>query len=66
MSFNFNLIPCGISLREISIEKELKKIKNNDILSNRLTCLNNEVILDWLNLSLTAFKLKAKKHFLES
>ena len=25
--------------------------KGESIISNRLTCLNNEVILDWLNLS---------------
>ena len=37
---------------------------DENILSNRLTCLNNEVNLDWLDLSLTAFKLKAKSNFL--
>ena len=35
-----------------------------NILCNRLTCLNRQVKLDWLNLSLTAFKLKAKNIFL--
>ena len=46
---------------------DFSKLKvGNNILSNRLTCLNNEVELDWLNLSLIAFKLKAKKHFLDT
>ena len=35
-----------------------------NILCNRLTCLNGELKLEWLNLSLTAFKLKAKSVFL--
>ena len=39
------------------------KIGRN-ILSNRLTCLNGEIKLDWLNLSTLAFKLKAKSTFL--
>ena len=33
-------------------------------LCNRLTVLNKLVNLDWLNLSLIAFKLKAKSTFL--
>ena len=32
------------------------KIGNN-ILTNRLTCLNNKIELDWLNLSLNSFKI---------
>ena len=35
-----------------------------NILCNRLTCLNGLIKLDWLNLSLIAFKLKAKSIFL--
>ena len=35
-----------------------------NILCNRLTCLNGLIKLNWLNLSLTAFKLKAKSIFL--
>ena len=35
-----------------------------NILCNRLPVLNKLVNLDWLNLSLTAFKLKAKSIFL--
>ena len=48
---NFHVIDCS----------NLRVGKN--ILCNRLTCLNNEIKLDWLNLSLTAFKLKAKSIF---
>ena len=33
------------------------------IICNRLTILNRQVNLDWLNLSLTAFKLKTKNAF---
>ena len=35
-----------------------------NILCNRLTVLNRQVKLDWLNLSLAACKLKAKNAFL--
>ena len=35
-----------------------------NIISNRLTVLNNQVNLDWLNLSLISFKLKVKDLFL--
>ena len=41
------------------------KIGKN-ILCNRLTVLNRLVKLDWLNLSLTAFKLKVKNVFLSN
>ena len=58
---NFNARNPKFHINDYS---KLKVGKN--ILSNRLTCLNNEVKLDWLNLSLIAFKLKAKKHFLET
>ena len=39
------------------------KIGKN-IMTNRLTCINNKVELNWLNLSLVAFKLKCKALFL--
>ena len=39
------------------------KIGRN-IMCNRLTVLNRQIKLDWLNLSLTAFKLKSKLKFL--
>ena len=39
------------------------KIGNN-ILTNRLTCLNNKIELDWLNLSLNSFKIHCKQKFL--
>ena len=39
------------------------KIGNN-ILSNRLSVLNNKIELDWLNQSLQSFKITCKKNFL--
>ena len=33
----------------------------NNFLSNRLQCLNKQIPLDWLNLSLNSFKAKSKK-----
>ena len=41
------------------------KIGKN-ILCNRLTVLNGQINLNWLNFSLTAFKLKAKMTFLSN
>ena len=41
------------------------KIGRN-IMCNRLTVLNRQIKLDWLNLSLTAFKLKSKQTFLSN
>ena len=35
-----------------------------NVLCNRLTCLNGDIKLDWLNLTPIAFKLKAKSIFL--
>ena len=35
-----------------------------NIICNRLNVLNGQIKLDWLNLSLNAFKLKAKSVFL--
>ena len=35
-----------------------------NIMCNRLPCLNGVIKLDWLNLSSTAFKLKAKSIYL--
>ena len=35
-----------------------------NIIANRMTILNNLINLDWLNLSLIAFKLKVKDLFL--
>ena len=39
------------------------KIGNN-ILSNRLSVLNNKIELNWLNQSLESFKITCKKNFL--
>ena len=46
---------------------DFSKIKiGKNILCNRLTVLNGQIKLDWLNLSLTAFKLKIKRTFLNN
>ena len=47
---------------QINDVSRLKVGKN--ILCNRLTVLNNQVNLNWLNLSLISFKLKVKSIFL--
>ena len=44
---------------------DVSRIKiGKNILCNRLTILNRLIKLDWLNLSLIAFKLRAKSIFL--
>ena len=35
-----------------------------NLLVNRFTCINNKIMLDWLNLSLITFKLKCKELFI--
>ena len=49
---------------QISDYSKIKVGKN--IISNRLTVLNGQINLDWLNLSLTSFKLKVKMKFLNN
>ena len=56
---NFN---ARMEMFQINDFSRLKVGKN--ILCNRLTVLNNQVKLSWLNLSLTSFKLKVKSIFL--
>ena len=41
-----------------------KLLVGRNIISNKLSVLNNQIELDWLNLSLTSFKLKVKDRFL--
>ena len=44
---------------------DFSRIKvGRNIMCNRLTVLNHQIKLDWLNLSLTTFKLKVKSLFL--
>ena len=43
-----------------------KLLVGRNIISNRLTVLNKQVELDWLNLSLNSFKLKIKDLFLSN
>ena len=56
---NFNARQTNFHITDTS---RLNVGKN--IISNRLTILNTKINLDWLNLSLTAFKLKIKAQFL--
>ena len=56
---NFN---ARMEMFQINDVSRLKVGKN--ILCNRLTVLNNQVNLNWLNLSLISFKLKVKSIFL--
>ena len=46
-------------------DKSRLKIGIN-VICNRLKVLNNKINLDWLNLSLTSFKLKMKEMFLSN
>ena len=48
---------------QISDYSRLKVGKN--VLANRLRILNNQIDLDWLNLSLNSFKIKMKNVFLK-
>ena len=43
---------------------KLCEYEERDKLTNRLTCLNNKIELDWLNLSLNSFKIHCKQKFL--
>ena len=47
---------------QIFDNSKLKIGKN--IIMNRMTCLNRSIKYDWLNLSLTGFKLKVKELYL--
>ena len=48
------------------IDDYSKLLVGRNIISNRLTVLNNQVELDWLNLSLNSFKLRVKDLFLSN
>ena len=62
-----DLIACKImGIRKPRTTPDLPRPSCKNILCNRLTCLNRHVKLDWLNLSLTAFKLKLKSIFLNN
>ena len=57
---NFN---ARNNLFQISDYSKLKVGKN--VLANRLRILNNQIDLDWFNLSLNSFKIKMKNVFLK-
>ena len=56
---NFNARNEMFHINDVSNNKAGK-----NVICNRLNVLNKQIKLDWLNLSLTAFKLKAKNIFL--
>ena len=58
-------------LGKIDMDWSIPDVQSNwnkieDILANRMTALNNQINLDWLNLSLITFKLKVKSLFLSN
>ena len=60
------LIGCTDDLAPMTeyLDNVSSKSQITPIISNRMTILNNKINLDWLNLSLTSFKLKIKSQFL--
>ena len=45
--------------------RRINKLKvGMNILSNRLTIINNKINLDWLNLSVDSYKVKCKRLFM--
>ena len=64
LDLNFQIITTS---RQINFEIQNRsnyKVGNN-ILSNRLSCLNKKITLDMLNLTLESFKVKCKSIFLK-
>ena len=57
---NFNARLNSVQINDMS---NLRIGKN--VLSNRLGILNNEINYEWLNLTLTGFKLKCKNLYLK-
>ena len=65
LSFHLcNWIYLFYKLRYYSINDCSNIRLGKNIIANRMTVLNNLINLDWLNLSLIAFKLKVKELFL--
>ena len=60
----------GPSLGILKIEQKILLIKNNNYeiginsLANRLYYINNQVPLEWLNMSMNMFKIHCKKRLL--
>ena len=63
MSLNFEQALTSRQTYFLAIGTPNFKIGNN-ILSIRLKVLNNKIPLEWLNLSLNAYKIKCKELFL--
>ena len=58
--------PCQQPSADLAFLKTGKTHFSGLLEYNRLTVLNGQIKLDWLNLSLTAFKLKVKRTFLNN
>jgi hypothetical protein len=63
LALNFNQVLPGRQTYFAAIKDQNFKIGSN-ILSNRLTTLNHKIPLQWLKLSIDAFKVKCKTLFL--
>jgi hypothetical protein len=62
LALNFNQVLPGRQTHFAAIKDQNFKIGNN-ILSNRLTTINNKIPLQWLNLSIDTSKSNAKHYF---
>ena len=66
----FNQNKPGPSLSILKIEQKMLSVKNNNYeiginsLANRLYYINNQVPLEWLNMSMNMFKIHCKKRLL--
>ncbi len=63
LALNFNQVLPRQQTNLAAIKDQNFKIENN-ILSNRLTTINNKIPLQWLNLSIDTIKVKCKTLFL--
>ena len=60
---DFNQIIIGRQENFMIQKKNNSKIGNN-ILCNRLSTINNEIPLSWLNMSIETYKVKCKAKYL--
>ena len=63
VSLNFNQILTSRQTK-FEIHNSPNYRVGNNILSNRLSVINKQIDLDWLNLGLDSFKIKCKSKFL--
>ena len=60
----FNPYTSKSVINVFKVTKNNKLRVGNNIMINRMSLLNNEIPLNWLNLSFESFKLKSKELFL--